>query len=114
MRFRARFEVTLLTGASSCKGYDSDALSVEIAIKANRGVSKLMRKGHRWLPAEKLEAHTRPLRPIRARIEKIFGTWKRSYHFRAMRWLGLAKAKLQVHLAAIAFNVKRYWRLQTA
>jgi hypothetical protein len=30
-----------------------------------------MRKGHRWLPAEKFEAHNRPLRPIRARIEKI-------------------------------------------
>jgi Transposase DDE domain len=57
-----------------------DALSVEMAIKAKGGTSKLMRKGHRWLPAEKLEAHNRPLRPVRSRIEKIFGTWKRSYH----------------------------------
>jgi len=89
-----------------------DALSVETAIEAKGGTSKLMRKGHRWLPAEKCEAHNRPLRPIRSGIEKIFGTWKRSYHFRSMRWLGLAKAKLQVHLAAIAYNVKRYWRLQ--
>ena len=71
-----------------------------------------MRKGHRWLAAATLEVHSRPLRPIRARIEKIFGTWKRSYHFRAMRWLGLGKAKLHVHLAAIAYNVKRFWRLQ--
>jgi IS5 family transposase len=47
-----------------------------------------------------------------ARVEKIFGTWKRSYHLRAMQWIGLAKAKLQVHLAAIAYNLKRYWRLQ--
>ena len=91
-----------------------DALSVEVAIKAKGGTSKLMRKGHRWLPAERLEAHNRPLRPIRSRIEKIFGTWKRSYHFRSMRWIGLAKAKLQVHLAAIAYNVKRFWRLQRA
>jgi transposase, IS5 family len=91
-----------------------DALSVEMAIKAKGGTSKLMRKGHRWLPAERLEAHNRPLRPIRSRIEKIFGTWKRSYHFRSMRWIGLAKAKLQVHLAAIAYNVKRFWRLQRA
>jgi hypothetical protein len=37
---------------------------------------------------------------VRARIEKIFGTWKRSYRFRAMRWTGLAKARLQVHLAS--------------
>jgi transposase, IS5 family len=91
-----------------------DALSVEMAIKAKGGTPKLMRKGHRWLKAATLEAHNRPLKPVRARIEKIFGTWKRSYHLRAMRWLGLAKAKLQVHLAAIAYNVKRFWRLQCA
>jgi IS5 family transposase len=91
-----------------------DALSVEKAIEAKGGTPKLMRKGHRWLPAERLEEHNRPLRPIRSRIEKIFGTWKRSYHFRSMRWVGLAKASLQVHLAVIAYNVKRYWRLQGA
>jgi transposase, IS5 family len=91
-----------------------DALSVEKAIIAAGGTARLLRKGHRFLPAEALEAHNRPLRPIRSRIEKIFGTWKRSYHFRRMRWLGLAKAKLQVHLAAIAYNVKRSWRMQAA
>ena len=84
-----------------------DALSVEKAILAAGGTARLLRKGHRWLPAARLEAHNRPW------IEKIFGTWKRSYHFRCMRWLGLSKAKLQVHLAVIAYNVKRYWRLQT-
>jgi transposase, IS5 family len=89
-----------------------DALAVEKAIEAKGGISKLLRKGHRWLKAENLEAHNRPLRPVRARVEKIFGTWKRSYHFRAMRWVGLAKAKLQVHLAVIAYNIKRFWRLQ--
>jgi transposase, IS5 family len=81
-----------------------DALAVARAIESRGGISKLMRKGHRWLPAKALEAHNRPLRPIRARIEKIFGTWKRSYHFRAMRWIGLAKAKCQVHLAVIAYK----------
>jgi len=91
-----------------------EALSVEKAIEAKGGTAKLLRKGHRWLKAEKLEAHNRPLKPIRSRIEKIFGTWKRSYHLRSMRWVGLGKAKLQVHLAAIAYNLKRYWRIQTA
>jgi transposase, IS5 family len=91
-----------------------DALSVAKAIAAKGGTARLMRKGHRWLKAEKLAAHNRPLKPVRSRIEKIFGTWKRSYHFRAMRWVGLAKAKLQVHLAAIAYNLKRFWRMQTA
>jgi IS5 family transposase len=91
-----------------------DAGSVKQAIKAKGGSSKLLRKGHRWLPAKKFAARNRKLAPIRARIEKIFGTWKRSYHFRAMRWVGLAKARCQVHLTAIAYNVKRYWRLQAA
>ena len=44
---------------------------------------------------------------VRCRIEKIFGTWKRSYGLRRMRWKGLAKATLQVRLTAIAYNLKR-------
>lgn len=44
---------------------------------------------------------------VRGRIEKIFGTWKRSYGFRRMRWRGLANARLQTHLTAIAYNFKR-------
>jgi hypothetical protein len=31
-----------------------------------------------------------------------------------MRWVGLAKAKLQVHLAANAYNIKPYWRMHAA
>jgi hypothetical protein len=57
-----------------------DALAVEKAIEARGGTPKLMRKGHRWLAAGRREAHNRLLRPIRARIEKIFGTWNRSAH----------------------------------
>ncbi|WP_233553597.1 transposase, partial [Teichococcus wenyumeiae] len=34
-------------------------------------------------------------------------TWKRSYGLRRMGWRGLAKACLQVHLTAIAYNLKR-------
>ena len=44
---------------------------------------------------------------VRCRIEKIFGTWKRSYGMRRMRWRGLAKAALQVRLTALAYNLKR-------
>lgn len=48
-----------------------------------------------------------PIHRVRGRIEKIFGTWKRSYGFRRMRWRGLIKARLQTHLTAIAYNLKR-------
>ncbi|TPQ48983.1 IS5/IS1182 family transposase, partial [Prosthecomicrobium hirschii] len=32
---------------------------------------------------------------------------KRSYGLRRMRWVGPAKATLQVHLTAIAYNIRR-------
>jgi transposase, IS5 family len=55
----------------------------------------------------KLKAWNEPIQRVRGRIEKIFGTWKRSYGLRRMRWKGLAKAALQVRLTAIAYNMKR-------
>jgi IS5 family transposase len=58
-----------------------------------------------------LEAHNAEVRRVRARIEKVFGTVKRCYGLRRMRWLGLAKAGLQVRLAAMAYNLRRSWRL---
>ena len=90
-----------------------DALAVEKAIEAKGGLSQLMRKGHRWLPAKKLAMHNRPLRRVRSRIATIFGTWKRTYRLRHMRWIGLVKATRQGHRAAIAYNVKRLFRLQS-
>ena len=59
----------------------------------------------------RLEAHNAEVRRVRARIEKVFGTVKRCYGLRRMRWLGLAKAGLQVRLAAMAYNLRRSWRL---
>ena len=55
----------------------------------------------------RLEAWNRPIHRVRARIETIFGTWTRGYGLRRMRWRGLAKATVQVHLTAIAYNLKR-------
>jgi transposase, IS5 family len=55
----------------------------------------------------RLQAHNAAVRRVRCRIEKVFGTWKRSYGLRRMRWLGLAKAGLQVRLAAMAYNLRR-------
>ena len=55
----------------------------------------------------RLEAWNQPIHRIRGRIEKIFGTWKRSYGLRRLRWMGLAKASLQIRLTAIAYNMKR-------
>ena len=55
----------------------------------------------------KLDAWNAPIHRVRARIEKIFGTWKRCYGLRRMRWRGLARAAAQVRFTAIAYNLKR-------
>jgi IS5 family transposase len=54
-----------------------------------------------------LAAWNRRVQRVRCRVEKIFGTWKRSYGLRRMRWTGRAKAALQVRLTAIAYNLRR-------
>jgi IS5 family transposase len=62
-----------------------------------------------WGGAEalaRLQAHNAAVRRVRCRIEKVFGTCKRSYGLRRMRWLGLAKAGLQVRLTAVAYNLR--------
>jgi len=62
----------------------------------------------------RLEAWNAPIQRIRARIEKIFGTWKRCYGLRRMRWRGLARAAAQVHFTATAYNIKRSLNLLAA
>ncbi len=47
------------------------------------------------------------IRPVRSRIEKVFGTAKRSYGLQRARYLGLARVSLQVHLTAVAYNLRR-------
>ena len=55
----------------------------------------------------RLEAHNARVQRVRCRIEKGFGTCKRSYGLGRMRWIGLAKAGLQVRLATMAYNLRR-------
>lgn len=55
----------------------------------------------------RLQAWNAEVRRVRCRIEKVFGTCKRSYGLGRMRWLGLAKGGLQVRLTAVAYNLRR-------
>lgn len=85
----------------------------EATIRAHGGRPRVVHTGT-WGGPEalvRLQAHNAEVRRVRARIEKVFGTAKRSYGLRRMRWLGLAKAGLQVRLTAIAYNLRRSWRL---
>jgi IS5 family transposase len=81
----------------------------EDAIRARGGVPWTIATGT-WGGPEalaRLEAHNAAVQRVRCRIEKVFGTCKRGYGLRRMRWLGLAKAGLQVRLAAMAYNLRR-------
>ena len=85
------------------------------AVRAKGGTPRIVATGM-WGRGEKetlarLAAWNRPIHRVRGRIEKIFGTWKRSYGLRRMRWRGLAKAAIQIRLTAIAYNLKRTLRI---
>jgi IS5 family transposase len=88
------------------------------AVRAKGGTPRIVATGM-WGRDEaetlaRLAAWNRPIHRVRGRIEKIFGTWKRCYGLRRMRWRGLAKAAVQVHLTAIAYNLKRTLSIVTA
>jgi IS5 family transposase len=81
------------------------------AVCAKGGVPRIVATGM-WgrdeaETSQKLKDWNQPIHRVRGRIEKIFGTWKRSYGLRRMRWRGIAKAACQIHLTAIAYNLKR-------
>ncbi len=88
------------------------------AVRAKGGTPRVIATGMWGADTKKalarLAAYNRPIHRVRSRIEKIFGTWKRSYGLRRMRWCGLAKAAVQVRLTAIAYNLKRTLNLLSA
>jgi IS5 family transposase len=80
------------------------------AVRAKGGIPQIVATGM-WGRDEqetlrKLKEWKQPIHRVRGRIEKIFGIWKRCYGVRRMRWRGLAKVAVQVHLTAIAYNLK--------
>jgi IS5 family transposase len=88
------------------------------AVRARGGVPRVAATAM-WRQDEaetlaRLDAWNAPIQRVRARIEKIFGTWKRCYGLRRMRWRGLARARAQVHFTATAYNLKRSLNLQPA
>jgi IS5 family transposase len=81
------------------------------AVRARGGTPRIVATGMWGGPGDDTERKLRrwnyAIQRVRCRIEKIFGTWKRSYGLRRMRWRGLAKAGLQVRITAIAYNLRR-------
>jgi IS5 family transposase len=87
-------------------------------VRAKGGISRIVATDM-WSRDEqetrrKLHEWNQPIHRVRGRIEKIFGTWKRSYGLRRMRWQGLTTAAAQAHLTAIAYNLKRTMNILTS
>lgn len=68
--------------------------------------NRALRPWQRW--------HNRALASIRGGIERIFGTWKRSWGLRRMRYRGLARNQAHLHLVAAAWNLLRAASLSAA
>lgn len=70
-------------------------------------------KHHPELPP-RLKRYNRLIARQRAAVETTFATWKRRMGLSAVRYIGLTKARAQVTLTAIAFNLRRWARLRPA
>lgn len=88
------------------KGYDSAARHAALA---ERGIiDGVMRRGHPKRPLTPEEvARNRSLTPIRAAVERVFGTLKRSYGWARVRYRGLARNAAHLDLLCLALNLRR-------
>ena len=72
--------------------------------KATRGHKLSDRQKHR----------NRLISSVRGIVERGFGTLKRCYGLQRTKYLGVLKVEAEFLLAALAFNLKKAVRLQTA
>lgn len=88
------------------KGYDSAARHARLA--ACGVFDGIMRRAHRHRPLTPDEvARNRALVPIRAAVERVFGTLKRSYGWVRVRYRGLARNAAHLDLLCLALNLRR-------
>ncbi|WP_051271542.1 transposase [Fundidesulfovibrio putealis] len=93
------------------KGYSSQANREQLV--RNGFCDGIMSKAHLGLPLSRVERRVNLLiSSVRAKVERAFGTFKRNYYhlFRA-RYLGQDKVALELHLVAMAFNLKKCWAM---
>ncbi len=73
---------------------------------------------HKPSRGQKLPAATRRanrlLSSMRCQIEKVFGWWKRSAGYRRVRYVGLARNRLELEFKSVCWNLKRLANLEMA
>lgn len=78
-------------------------------LKAAGIKDRIMHRSHKNQPAlPRWQAvRNRLISPIRAAVERVFGTLKRGYGYRRVRYKGLRPNLLELRLLCIAFNMRR-------
>lgn len=93
------------------KAYDTHARRGRLAAAGIvDGIMHPRRRGQTALRRWQAEWN-RHITPIRSAVERIFGTLKRSYGYRRVRYRGLARNQAHLHLLVIALNLRRAERL---
>ena len=94
------------------KAYESKARRARLR---GQGINdRIMHRSHknqRGLPYWQ-QRRNALLAPRRAPVEQVFGTLKRSYGYRTVRYLGLARNALELWVKCLAYNLRRASRLQ--
>ena len=88
------------------KAYDSEQRRAGLRA---RGIEpRIMHKARRNRPLRPWQkAFNKAVAPIRAGVERLFGTMKRAYGYRRVRYLGLARNEVQLQAMCAAINLRR-------
>jgi transposase, IS5 family len=88
------------------EAYDSEARRTGLRA---RGIEpRIMHEARRNRPPEPWQvAFDKAVAPIRAGVERLFGTMKRVYGYRRVRYLGLARNDVQLQAMCAAIDLRR-------
>ena len=90
------------------KAYDSNARrELLAAMGIGDGIMRRARWGTARRPDPELVARNSSLSPIRSAVERSFAAMKQWYGYRRVRYRGLARNGLQLHMMCIALNLRR-------
>jgi IS5 family transposase len=99
----------------SDKAYDSTARRDKLRrMGIGDGIMRRARWGTARHPDPALVARNLSLSPIRSAVERSFAAMKQWYGYRRVRYRGLARNGLQLHLMCIAINLRRALILSAA
>jgi transposase, IS5 family len=88
------------------KAYDSEQRRADL--RARSIEPRIMHKARRNRSLKPWQvAFNKAVAPIRAGVERLFGTVKRAYGYRRVRYLGLARNDVQLQAMCAAINLRR-------